>query len=53
MKNSNYVFATCDWFCTDGSQMGFGTTSEVDNHQDHVVMRHKEERPIRISDDSG
>ena len=26
--------------------------AELDNHQDHVVMRHKEERPIRITDDS-
>ena len=24
----------------------------LDNNQDHVVMRHKEERPIRIYDDS-
>ena len=24
-------------------QMGFGTTPEVGNHQDHVVVRHKEE----------
>ena len=21
MKNSIYVFATCDWFCTDGSHI--------------------------------
>ena len=21
MKNSIYVFVTCDWFCTDGSQI--------------------------------
>ena len=26
--------------------------AELDNNQDHVVMRHKEERPIRIYDDS-
>ena len=21
MKNSIYIFATCDWFCTDGSHI--------------------------------
>ena len=26
--------------------------AELDNNQDHVVMRHKEEGPIRIYDDS-
>ena len=22
MKNSTFVFETCDWFCTDGSHIG-------------------------------
>ena len=26
--------------------------AELDNHQEHVALRQKEERPIRINDDS-
>ena len=31
MKNSIYVFATCDWFCTDGSHM-FVTNENIHSH---------------------
>ena len=46
MKNSIYVFATCDWFCTDGSHMSdpgleivFLSTGEGEDDTDVVPHR--------------
>ena len=32
MKNSIYVFATCDWFCTDGSHICKAMHDDVPQH---------------------